>query len=89
MIEARSCANLVVAGSIAMEFNSTWFGGKRSRYVAHLLPVTIQLIRKYGTFYGIDPDQLIDSAVNDIMAKDNDFIDYVRGIHKCDDVQKV
>jgi hypothetical protein len=67
-----------------MEFNSTWYGGKRARYVARLLPVTIDLIKHYGRFYGIDPDQLIDTAVNDIMVKDKEFIDYVRGGCKAD-----
>ena len=66
-----------------MEFNSVWYGMKRSRYVARLHPKTVELIRHYGRFYGIDPDQLIDTAVSDIMAKDRDFVDYVQGIYKC------
>jgi hypothetical protein len=44
--------------------------------------MTVELIKHYGTFYGIDPDQLIDSAVNKLMAEDEAFIAYVRNIHK-------
>jgi hypothetical protein len=64
---------------IMIEFDSMWYGAKRSRYVARLLPTTVELIKHYGIFYGIDPDQLIDSAVNRIMVEDAEFLDYVRG----------
>ena len=65
-----------------MEFDSTWYGAKRSKHVARLRPMTIRLIEQYGLFYGIDPDQLIEFAVNQFLAKDNDFSDYVIGIYK-------
>ena len=65
-----------------MEFNAVWFHQKRSKYISRLHPTTIELIGHYGTFYGIDPDQLIDSAVSKVMAEDEAFVAYVRTIHK-------
>ena len=61
-----------------MEFDSLWFGRKRSRFVTHLHPKTVELIKLYGAFYGVDPDQLVEVGVNKIMSEDEAFVLHAR-----------
>ncbi len=70
-----------MTGENQMEFDSIFHGLKRKKYISRLPRETIALIEEYAVFYGVEQDQVVNTAIGQFLAADAEFLEYMRHKH--------
>lgn len=60
-----------------MEFNSIFYSSKRKPYGAALSPQTHRLLYLYARFYGVETDQVVNTALESLFLSDSDFLCHI------------
>lgn len=60
-----------------MEYDNEFMSLRRTKFVSRLRPSTLMLIEHYSKFYGVESDQLIDSAISNFVSKDDKFVRFL------------